>query len=368
MPFEILSAEGRDAERWSALIAALPPDLRDIHFLPEYGRIYRDTYQQEPFLAVYEEGGDAILQPYVRRPLADLPFLESASDARQFADIANPYGYGGPLCTSPDRDTSQRLYSAFADKFADWCERQGIASEFTSLHPLFVGHQIGIIEPFQPLTPEKKVIVVDLQSQSGIWKDLRKGHRSSIKGAQREGVRVENVEPTVTNLEVFNELYHQTMTRREAASRWFFPDCYFSECVRHLGPRRTSLFFAYVGGDVESACLLMHDFAIAYYHFAATQARRPELGTNNCMVYETALCMHAAGYGLYHLGGGVGRDEEDGLFRFKAGFSPGRAPLYTYFRVRNSGIYDDLSARKRRFECATTGAELNSDFLPLYRR
>src|SRR5262249_51635223 len=149
----------------------------------------RDTYRYEPFLAVYEEDGDAVLQPFVRRPLADLPFLRSAVDAAQFTDIANPYGFGGPLCTSSDRDVARRLYRRFADSFANWCEREGIASEFTSLHPLLVEHQLGTIESFQPLTFEKNVVVIDLQSQSVIWENLRKGHRSSIKTAHHNGVR-----------------------------------------------------------------------------------------------------------------------------------------------------------------------------------
>src|SRR5262245_34059399 len=145
MPFEILSADGTNAERWSALVEALPSNLRDIHFLPEYGRIYRDTYRQEPFLAVYAEDEGAVLQPFVRRSLADLPFLKSAADARQFADVANPYGYGGPLCTSANRDAARRLYRAFAENFATWCEREGIASEFTSLHPLLIAHQLPMV-------------------------------------------------------------------------------------------------------------------------------------------------------------------------------------------------------------------------------
>jgi hypothetical protein len=369
MSFEILSAEGCGAARWSVLIAALAPELRDIHFLPEYGRIYRDTYGQEPFLAVCEDGSDAVLQPFVRRPLAELPFLDGAPDGPRFSDIANPYGYGGPLSTASDPAAARRLYRRLADGLAEWCARESIASEFTSLHPLLVGHQLPMLGGAQSCRHQKDVVVVDLAGgRNDLWGNIRKGHRSSVRLAERAGAHVARVEPSARNLALFNEMYYATMTRRSAAPRWFFPENYFAQCVEHLGPCRTSLFFSSLGEQVESACLLMHDFAIAYYHFAATRAEHPELGTNNLMVYEAAIWAQGQGYKSFHLGGGVGRGEDDGLFRFKAGFSPGRAPLYTYFGIRDRAAYDDLSGRKRGFELATTGAEFDSDFLPLYRR
>src|SRR5262249_58957900 len=97
MGFEVLSAEGDDARRWTALVNNLPAQRRDIHFLPEYGRIYRDSYGFEPLLAVYSDRGHYIIQPVVRRPLRGLQFLAQSADADAYWDIANPYGYGGPL-------------------------------------------------------------------------------------------------------------------------------------------------------------------------------------------------------------------------------------------------------------------------------
>lgn len=369
MPFEILSADGRNAERWSALISALPPELRDIHFLPEYGRIYRDSFRQEPFLAVYEEDGDAVLQPFVRRPLADLPFLKSAADAAQFADIANPYGYGGPLCTSANRDTAKRLYRAFAANLADWCEREGIASEFTSLHPLFIAHQLPMVETVLSPRFEKDVVVISLAGdETAVRSQLSRGQKSNIAKARRAGVTVAKVDADPANLATFSDIYFATMQRRDAADRWFFPENYFANCVGHLGERRASLFFAHVGGQVESAYLMIHDFGTAYYHFGGTRDRNPQARANNLLMHETANWARAAGFSHYHLGGGVTRAPDDSLFRFKAGFSDGRAPLHVYFCVRDAGVYDDLSARKRKFEQATAGTELASDFLPLYRR
>jgi len=367
--FSVLCAQGDEARTWGRLIDALPSALRDIHFLPEYGRIYGQCYGYEPLLGLYQGDQGYVLQPFVRRPLRELPFLRGAADADELSDIANAYGYGGPLCSAPDPAAARRLYAGFAAAFASWCDENGIASEFASLHPFMSEHQRPMIAGVLAPRHEKDVVFVDLGADAArMMKSLRKGHRSSVAAARRAGVRVERMEATAANLERFGELYHATMVRRQAAQRWFVPDGYFAACVRQLGARRASLFFASIGGEVESACLLMHDFATAYYHFAATRARHPELGVNTLMVLETALWAKAAGFARYHLGGGVTPSRDDSLLRFKRGFSERSAPLYTYFCVRDQVVYDRLCERKRAHERATAGSESASDFVPVYRR
>src|SRR5581483_6575322 len=188
MPFEVLSAEGRDAERWRALIGGLPPERRDIHFLPEYGRIYRASYGYEPRLAVLSTNEGYVLQPFVRRPLRELSFLAGAPDAATFTDIANPYGFGGPLCNAADEVAAKRLYSDFAKGFADWCDREGIASEFASLHPFLCEHQLAMTRDLLAAQYEKDVVYVDLSGgENGILSGLSSGHRSSASKARRVG-------------------------------------------------------------------------------------------------------------------------------------------------------------------------------------
>ena len=230
-------------------------------------------------------------------------------------------------------------------------------------------HQLTLVKPVIAPKFEKNIVFIDLaQSEAAITKDLRKGHRSSIAAARRAGARIEKVEATANNLTLFNEMYDATMIRRNAANRWFVPKNYFETCVRQLGTGRSSLFFAFLDGDIESGCLLMHDFTTAYYHFAGTYAKHPAHGVNNLMVYETAIWARAAGYTRFHLGGGVTGRADDSLLRFKSGFSRRQAPLYTYFQVCDPVVYDRLCACKRAFELATKGAESTSDFVPIYRR
>ena len=353
------------AGRWRALIDALPAERRDIHYLPEYGRLYEETHGFEALLAVYSTDAAYVLQPFVRRPLAGLPFL--AGETRAAWDSANPYGYGGPLCTlAADDPAARELYTRFYGEFGNWCDRHDVASEFSTLHPFMLEHQRYLIPQARH---EKDVVYMPLAGgEAALLKGLNRGHRSSVSRARRAGVRVAKVEATRANVAAFAEIYAQTMERRNAAPRWLLGEDFFAAFCRLLGAARSSLFFAYVGEELECAYLLMHDFGTAYYQFAGTRGAYPELRVNNLTMLETAAWAAGAGYERYLLGGGVTSAADDSLLRFKAGFSARRAPLYTYFCIRSRVVYDALCERKKAFERATQGGESTSGFLPLYRR
>lgn len=367
MSFEVLSCDSDEA-RWRDLVAGLDHNLRDLHFLPEYARIYQRTYGHLPVLAVYSDPGGYVLQPFIKRSLDGLPFMQAAHDRVSYWDIANPYGFGGPLYKSFGPADAKHIYQAFAESLQRWCVTERIASEFASLHPFFADQQINLISGMLAPNLQKHIVYMNLdESEDVLTRSLRKGHRSSITAARRANVVVERVKPDQNNISLFHAMYVETMNRRGAADRWHFPPDYFANCITELGEARSSLFFAKVGEDVESCCLLLHDFETGYYHFAATRDQHRALGVNNLLVWECALWLKAAGFRRFHLGGGVTSGQDDNLLRFKAGFSPERAPLFTYSAVRDVDSYDLLCDRRRQFERVTSGGEFSTDYFPFYR-
>src|SRR5687768_10942716 len=201
MDFRVLTAAGEDARLWSDLVRRLPQHLRDLHFLPEYGLIYHDTYGHEPLLAYGAEESSFIIQPFVRRRLDALPFLAEQNLGEPAFDIANAYGYGGPLCPDPDTAGVPGLMAAFEEQFRAWCVRERIASEFGSLHPLLDNRALlargGGIEA----VAQKRIVYLDLaQPEAALWQGVNRGHRSSIQRARNGGVRVERVAADQSNL------------------------------------------------------------------------------------------------------------------------------------------------------------------------
>ena len=266
MPLEILPIDS--AERWRDAVMALPAERRDIHYLPDYAEIYVKSHGYSPFLALYSGDGGYVLQPFMRRRLDALPFLADAPERETFTDLANAYGYGGPL-SNASGDAARALGQEFAVDFATWCAEARIASEFCSLHPLLAPHQLCLVD--KAISPQhvKEVVIVDLRlDEAGIAAGLSKGHRSSIAAARRSGARIIKVEPDAVHLAAFRAIYDATMERRRAAARWLLPADFFPLTVEFLGEARTTLLFGYVGDVLQCGCLLMHDFATAYYHFA----------------------------------------------------------------------------------------------------
>ena len=367
--FEVLNATGEEGARWTGLVEQLPLALRDIHFLPEYGRIYEETYGHRPQLAVYSEGEHAVLFPFVRRRLNELPFLQGAQEPTAVFDISNPYGYGGPVCSCPDAEQAAELFRRFDQRFTAFCRQHRFASEFTSLHPLLDNRSLLGGSPEIELRRQKEVVVIDLAVTSEeLWRGLNRGHRSSVNKALRSGIQVARVDMDDARLAEFNRLYYHTMRRNQASDRWFFPEGYFRNCRDCLGSERVSLFVATLEGEVAGMYFLMHDFSTIYYHFGASDERFFDLRPNNLLMFQIACWGRERGFRWYHLGGGVGCTGEDPLFRYKAGFSPHRATLYTYGRVHHRATYDHLCQLKRAHESAAFGSETESDYFPCYRR
>jgi hypothetical protein len=366
--FKVLTSSPEDMSEWSACIGRLHDREKDVHFLPQYLNIYEKTYVYIPCLAYFGEDDNYIVQPFVKRLLNNLPFLKGRS-LEPFYDIANAYGYGGPLCRSDDPAKISSLFKDFDSHFRAYCFQKRIAAEFTSLHPLSASQKSLIDTGLLPAKLQKEVIYIDLTiPETEMWKGVRKGHKSSIKKAEKNAVRIEKAEPTSVNFDALNRLYFDTMKRNKASERWFFPAEYFRNCFEQLGESRVSLFFAYVGEGLAAASILLHDFDTVYYHFSGSDERFYSYCTNNLMVYEIAKWSRRQGYRCFYLGGGVTSSIHDPLYIFKSGFSDRRADLHTYGRIHHAATYEQLCTLKKDYERSVFGNNIESDYFPLYRR
>jgi lipid II:glycine glycyltransferase (peptidoglycan interpeptide bridge formation enzyme) len=216
---------------------------------------------------------------------------------------------------------------------------------------------------------EKEIIYIDLSlNEEDIWKNIRKGHKSSIKSGRKNGVVIEKVEATKSNIEILNKLYLETMQRNNADTRWFLPENYFSNCFSNLGTSRCSLFFAYKDAIPISASIFLHDFEIIYYHFSGSDSKYYSLNMNNLLVYEVCLWAKNKEYKYFHLGGGVTSYSNDSLYIFKSGFSDKTASLYSVQKIFDISKYSYLNKIKEKYELNNEGQIMNSDYFPLYRR
>lgn len=362
MTFKVLPSG--DA-KWKGLIEGMPAHLRDLHFLPEYGRIYEDVYGFKAQLAVWYDDEGYIVQPFVLRPVRELEFMKEA-DGENYYDLSHPYGYGGPLASTIK---ACEAFPEFHYQFQNYCDEQGYASEFCSLHPLLINEQKPMLEVLCQPYYQKDVFSVELpDNESSLLEGFSQGHRRNYRKALNAGVRIEKVEINKKTLNQFIEIHRYTMQRHEAAERWWFPEDYFPACYRHLGDSGASIFFAYYKDELASACFLVHAYQTAYYHFGGSYDRFYDVRASNLLMTKAMIWAQAQGYKKFHLGGGVTPSEDDPLIKFKKGFGAKSYPLWSYECVHCRKTYDILSSMKIEHERKMGKNVVNKGYFPLYRR
>lgn len=233
-----------------------------------------------------DEGETGILlQPLLRMPNGDL---------------RHPYNFGGPIAT-PGCKTRPSLRGPV----------------FCTLHPFLIDAQRTLIDD-----PEysKEVVWADLTQPS----NLRATTRHCVEKATRAGAYLLEVRDTLRIIQFFT-MYDGLMRRNNAKAHWLFSAKWFASFMSSLDKNAT-MFLAYNTGELRAGCILLHGFGTCYYHFAASTGKDPNI--NHFMVAKAMEWAREQGYKRFHLGGGV--EPDDGLFRFKSGFSELRAPVYHY--------------------------------------
>ena len=101
-----------------------------------------------------------------------------------------------------------------------------------------------------------------------------------------------------------------------------------------------------------------------HYHLSGSRIEYRNLAPSNQLLYQAALwgCEH--GFRTFHLGGGVGSDE-DNLYKFKAAFNRNSDYQFSIGKeIFDQERYDELVALR-----AQQDPDFNpeSNFFPLYR-
>lgn len=363
-----LQPTGDDFFQWKSLVNRFHPENMDIHYIPEYALIYKLTFGQDILLSFFGDHDNFIIAPFMRTNLNLLPFMKDNLDQPDFYDIESLYGYGGPLAylSGNNEGVRRELFSEFYNTFHEHCLKNNIVDEYIRYHPLLKNY--NPVQRFNhvDLTFVKPVIYIDLlQSETDLWKGVCRGHRSSINKARSIGVTIERRRPDDEGLNTFQEIYNETMKRNKANSQWYLPPNYFRNCVKCLTESHTSLFNAMYGGQIIASYLILHGFQTAYYHFGGSREEDFKLRANNLLIYEIAIWAKKKGYKWFHLGGGI--HPNDGVYRFKAGFSKKQTGLYSSNNIHNQKKYNQICAIKKSWDFSHHIKSIQTNFFPAYK-
>jgi hypothetical protein len=348
------AADPRDRSAWLESWSQWPG--REVFGHPDYVQLYAGPNARA--LCAFASTGDShILYPFLLRSLGAEPYCDDS--LRDCADIATPYGYGGPFRWGSAWNFD--AIRAFWGGFDAWIANSRVVSEVVrlSLFPDTLADYAG----------ERRVlldnIVCTLRSEDELWRAFEHKVRKNVNKARASGVTV-RVDENGDRLDDFLSIYSGTMERRSAGQTYYFPREYFERIQADL-KGQIAWFHAFVEGKIVSTELVLVSADRVYSFLGGTDAAWFHVRPNDLLKVEIMNWARSAGKTEFVLGGGYARG--DGIYRYKMSFAPnGSVPFSIGSRVLNGDAYEKLIAARRNF-AAIQGDQWqpNPEYFPAYR-
>ena len=330
----------------------------DIYFAPQYCKIWEDYGDGKVQAFLYESSLGKILYPYLIRKI-DYTKLNI-----NYFDISTPYGYGGPVLLEYKENEIPLLVKKFRTKFNTYAHKKGIISEFIRFHPVYKNYNFFVNSDIE-CKFVRNTIEINLKNESeNILKSMKATTRNEVKQAIRNELIVQFYsKPSLKDIQVFYEIYLESMCRVEASDYYKFPLKYFINTFNLL-KGNVEIAFVFYDDKIVSSSIFLLSNEMVHYHLSGSLDPYLFYRPNNIMLYKAALRYKSMGKKYFHLGGGYSGN--DSLFKFKKGFNKnGLLDFYIGTKVNNKEIYNRL-VRERKFKY-NLGENFNSDFFPLYR-
>ena len=332
MTFDLLDAES-DARSWQAALGDLPESLRDVYYDAAYVALHRLVPGMRARLAVFREGGETWLYPFIQQPID--PTLASGEEG--LCDLESPYGYSGPVSTSSDPAFLKRAHAAFRS------EARGLraVAEFIRFHPLLATERWA--DPAVEVLVDRETRSIRLPAEGDVLDAFSGKARSMVRRAEGTGLRVSQPSMTASS-ERFADLYRQNMERLHADEYFYFRTGYFAGLAT-LADRDGFLLVAELDGQWNAAAVFLYGADVLHYHLAAASVDQRIPGVANLLIAEAARRAQARGVHRLHLGGGRTADPEDSLLKFKAAMGAEAHTFRIGKRILDRDRYEALKER-----------------------
>jgi|LGOV01.1.fsa_nt_gb hypothetical protein len=340
-----------DAEHWQDVLPAEVCVMGSV----EYARIGEQQNGYVAKLFVVENGQAVIAYPFFLRPINELQFAGPGAEGS--FDTYSPE-YTGPIILSRGND-KELQQARFAEYFSIYCREVNIVCEFAHLNPWLDGKQL--LNP-KLINSDREVVTVDLTlSEEDLWKQsLTSDARRQTRQAEKAGVIVRRAE-SIDDVKEFHRLHENTMERRHALERYRIPLEYFVSIFQSM-PEIAFFMLAEYQDRVVAGGLYLHGGSDVYWHLSAVDLDYSRTRPVNKYVWQTLCWATDVGKKRMLLGGGY--NGSDGVFRFKAGFSPLREQFSTYRCIHNQSAYSALIDAWAEFYQTTPN---QTEYFPAYR-
>lgn len=319
-----------------------------------------DVYYLSGYIKAFQLHGDGLPQLlyYKTEKLkAIYVFMKRKTAIADYFDSVTPYGYGGILFEGDLSDENLQLFwRTYIKKMMD----EGIVDNFVRYHPI-LANAIPM-KKISTVIDLGKTIAIDLSSEDIIWNNITSKNRNMIRKAEKNGVEIRHGR----NLQLFRDfqrIYNDTMEKDHAEEYYFFEEAFY-QSIHHDLYDNYEMFYAIKDGTPISMSIIIYANHQMHYHLSGSLPEFRHLAPSNLLLYQAALWGCERGLKTFHLGGGVG-NEEDNLYKFKAAFNRNSNYQFSIGKeVFNNQKYDDLIEER---SLRDDSFNMKSSFFPLYR-
>lgn len=337
-------------QRWDEVLSRLP---HDVYQTAAFHRMAEQGGEGQALLVVVESGQDVFAWPYLLRQVAAVPGLDQTAAT----DVGSVYGYAGPMA-NPGA-SAEFLERAWAEVEAIWGGQEAV-SAFTRFHPILENQRL--LPSARGVRSVGTTVSIDLRlTEDEAMEAYPRVLRQEILAGRRAGLKTE-VDQSWTELPIFIELYHETMTRNRAHSGYFLTAEELMRLRSSLGDS-ARLLVSRLEDEIAAAGIFLVYGQFIHAHLVGTASRFRALSPLKVLLDDARGWAAEAGALRLHLGGGRG-GRADSLMTFKARFSRERHPFAVGSWLLDETAYEDLCRRRAEH---IGGESADPEFFPAYR-
>jgi Acetyltransferase (GNAT) domain len=348
-------------EEWQEFLNTIS---HDFYHLPGYVELEASRQNATAEAVIIKNGEESFFLAYLVRDCCQVSNLYELESDRVY-DVISPYGYPGMLVSQSGQNP--QFIKQCLTLIYDYWRSKNICSAFIRLHPIINSYIDTTIESYNQFVVwnQGSVVICDLTKDSELlWKEIRATYRNEINKLRRSGFNVKIV-AVAAYLDIFIDIYQETMDRVNANNAYYFNRDYFENLVCVLGDR-LKMCIVEIDGEIAAASLVTELCGIVQYYLSGTRTKFSRQSPAKLMVYHMIEWAKSRNNRYLNLGGGLGGNQ-DSLYHFKAGFSNQSQPFTTMKIIVNDNTYNSLTHfRAKSLGIAISEIETKS-FFPIYR-
>ena len=337
----------KDFEKWDKIVKNF--EKYDVYYLSGYVNAFKIHGDGEPLLLYYEGNGLKAINVVMLRDIANDHYFKGKIPNNCYFDLITPYGYGGWLIEGEGE--TRDLFA----QYEQWCVNNNVVSEFVRFHPIIKNSKK--VSDFYQVIDLGSTIYMDLSTPEIIWQNLSSKNRNVIRKAINSEVKIHSGQYTEI-YDTFMSIYNATMDDDNASPYYYFSRDFYDSILNDL-TQNSRVFWAELNNEIIAVSIMIFANGYMNYHLSGSKREYRSYAPSNLLLYEAAVWGYENGYKTFHLGGGVGSNE-DNLYKFKSAFNKYGIETFSIGKkVFLKDVYEKL--------CSMKPSIVNKNYFPSYR-